>query len=815
MTLLDREAPPLSPPSRPSPAATPTGVRAWARDLALGMRFAVSGGREGWARTALTALGVGLGVALLFAAAAVPQLLDTRESRTQARETTNASSQKPGRGITDSTFLWAEASTEYRGDPVTGLLLRPEGANAPAPPGVTKIPGPGEMVVSPALRELLGSSEGALLAQRLDGRIVGTVGDAGLVDPGELRFYTGSSTLTVEGAGIRSAGYGVDESTPPFDPLLMVLVILMCVVLLVPVAIFIATAVRFGGDRRDRRLAALRLVGADARTVRRIAAGETLFGAVLGLAVGAALFLMLRQIVGHVRLWGYSAFPSDVSPVPSLALLVLLAVPVAAVVVTQSALSSVAIEPLGVVRNTGLRKRRLWWRLLLPVIGVAILASTGRVDEMTPAVGPFPIVTGASCVLIGLVGLLPWLVEAVVARLRGGPVAWQLAIRRLQLSSGTAARAVSGITVAVAGAIALQMMFGAMQKDFLQLTGQDTERADFYVSSDYGDSALAERMIQDFRETKGVTKVIGTVESYVAGTGSPTEQGWQPITSLTMGTCATLKEIARLPSCRDGDAFVAHLDARAAEKVGSAGVKEQNDRTDAAAVPGEPIDLTGGDGARTAKPALWTLPKSARTVVTFPDPMGDLHDGILVTPGALGSRVLPSTTVRASIKVDPRVPDAAEYVRTTAAHIDPTLRINALKDLERDKQYGSVQTGLLVGGTLTMMLIAASLLVSQIEQLRERKRMLSVLVAFGTRRRTLAWSVLWQTAVPVVLGTGLAIVGGLVLGDFMLGIIGKSIDDWWVFVPYAAVGAAVIMLVTVASMPPLWRMMRPDGLRTE
>lgn len=159
--------------------------------------------------------------------------------------------------------------------------------------------------------------------------------------------------------------------------------------------------------------------------------------------------------------------------------------------------------------------------------------------------------------------------------------------------------------------------------------------------------------------------------------------------------------------------------------------------------------------------------------------------------------------------------DAAEYVRGTAAGIDPTLRINALKNLERDKQYGSVQTGLLVGGTLTMMLIAASLLVSQIEQLRERKRMLSVLVAFGTRRRTLAWSVLWQTAVPVVLGTGLAIVGGLVLGDFMLGIIGKSIGDWWVFVPYAAVGAAVIMLVTVASMPPLWRMMRPDGLRTE
>lgn len=815
MTLLDREAPPLSPPHQPRPTTAPTGVPAWIRDLALGMRFAVSGGREGWTRTALTAVGVGLGVALLFAAAAVPQLLDSRENRDAARETPKATSQAVDKGITNTTFLWAEASTEYRGDPVGGRLLRAEGADAPPPPGVAKIPGPGEMVVSPALRELLASSEGALLAQRLDDRIVGTIGDAGLVDPGELRFYAGSSTLSVDGVGIRSAGYGLDEPPAPLDPLLVALVSLMCVVLLVPVAIFIATAVRFGGDRRDRRLAALRLVGADVRTVRRIAAGEALSGTVAGLAVGVAFFLIMRQIVGHVRLWGYSAFPSDIAPVPLLALLIVLAVPVAAVLVTQVALSSVAIEPLGVVRDTGPRGRRLWWRLLLPLLGIGILASTGPLETMAQTGGPVSIAAGSACVLIGLAGLLPWLVELAVSRLRGGPVPWQLAVRRLQLSSGTAARAVSGITVAVAGAIALQMMFGVMQKDFLEITGQDTDRADFYVSSDYGDSALAERMIQDFRDTKGVAKVIGTVEAYVASTGAPTEQGWQPITSLTVGSCATLREIAELPTCRDGDAFVGHLDARAAKKVGSGMVKEQNERTDGAAVPGTPIDLTGDFGEGKGKPVLWTLPKSARTVVTFPDLMGDLHDGILATPGALGSVKLPGATARASIKVDRSVPDAAEYVRGTAADIDPTLRINPLMNMERDKQYESVQGGLLVGGTLTMMLIAASLLVSQIEQLRERKRLLSVLVAFGTRRRTLIWSVLWQTAVPVVLGTALAVAGGLVLGRFMLGIIGKSTGDWWVFVPYAAVGASVILLVTLASLPPLWRMMRPEGLRTE
>ncbi|MBW8698014.1 hypothetical protein MBT84_00375 [Streptomyces sp. MBT84] len=35
-------------------------LRIWVRDLKLGMRFAATGGREGWTRTVLTAVGVGL-----------------------------------------------------------------------------------------------------------------------------------------------------------------------------------------------------------------------------------------------------------------------------------------------------------------------------------------------------------------------------------------------------------------------------------------------------------------------------------------------------------------------------------------------------------------------------------------------------------------------------------------------------------------------------------------------------------------------------------------------------------------------------------
>lgn len=776
----------------------------WLRDLGLGIRFASAGGREGWARTALTAVGVGLGVALLLAASSIPQLLDQRSARERAREEV-AASRDADVPRSETTVLRISTGTEYRGSTVGGFLMRPEGTRPATPPGVADFPGPQEMVVSPALRELLASSEGELLKERLPYRISGTIGDPGLLSPGELLFYAGSDSLTTAAGGHRLAGYGGDDGSDPLPPVLVVLIIIICVVLLVPVAIFIATAVRFGGDRRDRRLAALRLVGTDIRATRRIAAGEALFGSVLGLLAGLVFFLVGRTFVGAVELWNHSAFPSDLVPAPWLAALIAVAVPLAAVFVTLAALRSVVIEPLGVVRNARGRKRRLWWRLLMPALGFAVLGLTGRVDEATPA-DPYPIAAGAVLVLVGLALLLPWLVEAFVNRLHGGPVPWQLAVRRLQLNSGAASRAVSGITVAVAGAVALQMLFAAMADDFERVTGQDPSRAQFHTYSEKVSGDAATRTIEEFRATRGVESVIGTVETYVTRPGTYEADEMQPTTSLSIGDCATLMEIAEIGSCKDGDVFVVH----------PRGDKELADWVDQTARKGKEIELNPTVGSlRGAKSKRWILPADARTVTTARDPLGEDNWGIMATVGAIDPRTLPNAQTIAQIRVDSGVEDAAEYIRNTAARIDPGMRVATVTSVTRDRQYASVQTGLQLGAAATLLLIAASMLVSQLEQLRERKRLLSVLVAYGTRRVTLGWSVLWQTAVPVVIGLLAAIVGGLGLGAVLTWMIAKTVTEWWLFLPMAGTGAALILVVTLLSLPPLWRMMRPDGLRTE
>ncbi|MFF1507453.1 FtsX-like permease family protein [Streptomyces sp. NPDC058326] len=788
-------------------------LRTWSRDLMLGARFAVAGGRSGLLRTLLTATGVGFGVALLLLASSFPNMLFQREVREAVRAVDGSAQVTSPR---PDSFLHLGRNTVYRDDVISGLLLRPEGDAPPVPPGATAFPGTGEMLVSPALAALLDSPEGALLKERIPYRTVGTIGEAGLIGPAELRYVAHVDFLDPENFDGRGTRYGWSVPEEPMNAFLILLVVVACVVLLLPVLVFIATAVRFGGEQRDRRLAALRLVGADTAMTRRIAAGESLAGALLGLLVGIGLFAAAREFAGTFTVWDVNAYPSDVAPMPVLAVLVLVTVPVSSVVVTLFALRGVVIEPLGVVRTSTPRRRRLWWRILLVAAGVALLVPLmGDVQVTDTSIDTVGVATGTTLALIGLTTLLPWLVEACVKRLRGGPVAWQLAVRRLQLSSGTAARAVSGIVVAATGAIALQMLFQTMEHDFTQATGEDASRAQIAFGTDARTADEARGMIDRFERTEGVSGVIGIIESHVWRPG-PLKEGeeFAPMASLRVGDCASLAEFAILPSCEDGDVFVflAH---------GAQG-NPDDARVTVVARPGATVALRDphphpSEPKRPEGTPLpqWRLPATARIVDSRPDPTGMYQYGVLATPSAIDAARLDEPDAQAMVRLDPAVPDAADNVRNTAAAIDPTSWVRDLKETERDAAFSSVRTGILVGSTLTMLLVAASLLVATLEQLRDRKRLLSSLVAFGTRRSTLGWSVLWQTAVPIALGLVLAVAGGLGLGVVLLRMGGQPVTDWWVFLPVVGIGLALIAAVTLLSMPVLWRLMRADGLRTE
>ncbi|WP_448332435.1 FtsX-like permease family protein [Streptomyces sp. DSM 41534] len=801
---------------RDAPAEEPRSrvpIARWAADLAMGGRFAVTGGRESWARTIMTAVGVGLGVALLLLASSVPTMYQQRHERGDARSAFSFGvGVKPG----PDTLRVTNGGTTYRDQDIGGILMAPDGkGTAPRPPGIDRVPATGEMWVSPALKDLLASDEGKLLRDRFPYRTIGVIGDSGLAGPAELTYYAG---ISQKAFGHVDSGYHIDHwgaddkgKGEPLDPALLLLIIVGCVVLLLPVLIFIATAARFGGERRDRRLAALRLVGADIHMTRRIAAGESLFGALFGLAVGGGLFLLAREIIGSIEIWGISFFTSDIVPSAPLALVIAAAVPASAVMVTLIALRGIAIEPLGVVRNAKPKRRRLWWRLLLPLLGLALLlplaGGFGAGGGGSSNVKAYQAAAGAVLLLIGITALLPWVVEAVVERFGGrGSVPWQLATRRLQLSSGTASRAVSGITVAVAGAIALQMLFASVGAQDREDTGQDPNRAQLIANVPVNDGDQARDAFARYRATKGVRDLLGVTEDYISDVRrSKDDPTSVPEEAITVADCPTLREVIRITSCKNGAVFLVDSSSYYGEEPGFA-------------KPGAKVNLAYRDDGSPdlRKKKLWTIPDSATKVKTRQDPSGSERTGIFATPGAFDIADLPDPRASAMIRLDPKVPDGVEYVRNTSAALSPAMDVMRLTSTSQSDEFQVIRKSLFIGATATLLLIGASMIVTTLEQLRERKRLLSVLVAFGTRRTTLSWSVLWQTAVPVVLGLALSIAGGLALGVMLLKMVGQPLAvDWTGLGTMTGIGGGVILLVTLVSLPPLWRMMRPEGLRTE
>ncbi|MFC4492861.1 ABC transporter permease [Streptomyces ovatisporus] len=772
------------------PGAPPEGRARpadWARDLAMGARFATSGGRQGWLRTLLTAVGVALGVAVLLLAAAVPEIAAGFDAREQARSGAFLAAREDAEP-TEYTVLTKDANTHYRGDDLYGRLMQADGGSPAKPPGLRDIPAAGELVVSPALKRLLASPEGEHLAERLDGRVTGVIGEDGLLGPGELAFYKGADDLSVAQGASRVDDFSAAQpDEAPLDPVLVLLIVVACAVLVMPVAVFIATAVRFGGEQRDTRLAALRLVGADAATTRRMAAGESLVGAVLGVLLGGWFFLLGRVFIGKIELFGFSVHPADVAPATGLGILIVLGVPVTAVAVTIVALRGVAIEPLGLVRKSEQRARRVWWRLLPPVAGAALLLPlAGSVTGDDASVSGVQVTAAVVLLLGGVALLLPWLVERIVGRLRGGPVSWQLATRRLQFSSGNASRAVSGITIAVAGAIALQMLFAAVETD-QTLKGDDgpEKRTLANIYGPHTTPGRAEALTAKLERAGGVREVTGFLQAY-----EPVKR--EEMAGIAVGRCATLRKLAHIDDCKEGEVY-----------------KVPPERDETGAPPTGTAFVLGKGDARTT----WRVPR-ARTVRGIEGPEGGTVEGLLATPSALPAELLNEPSYRGWVVADP-TGAALENLRTAVFQADPSYSVFETSDEAVTAEFTTIRRAVLAAAVAVLLLIGASMVVSMLEQLRERKRQLSVLVAFGTRRATLGASVLWQTALPVVLGIGLAVVFGLGLGWGLLRLLDAPTTDWLVFLPVAGAGAGVIGLVTLVSLPFLWRMMRPDGLRTE
>ncbi|MGH9090825.1 MAG: FtsX-like permease family protein [Acidimicrobiales bacterium] len=745
--------------------------------IRLGLRLTLGSGREAVFRLLVTAAAVALGVGLLLCALAGVNGLHAQTERGAWLDTSPQTAPSTSGGAGASRLWWLLTVDQFRGQAIDRVDVAATGPGAPVPPGIPRLPGPGELYASPALATLLRSVPADQLAGRFPGHQVGTIGPAALPSPSSLIVvvgYTPGRLSALPGAaevrGIQQAPatcYNC-QSGVGSGPVLQWVLAGGAVALLLPVLILIATASRLSAARREERLAAMRLVGATPHQVTVVSAVEATVAAVAGMVAGFALFLLLRPLLYHVPFTGAPLAPGDLSLRWADVVIVAVGVPLAAAVSARVALRRVRVSPLGVRRRASSAPPRAV-RLVPLLGGIALLAyfdATGK--PATNGGQLLEMLVGFVLIVVGLVLAGPWFTTAgsrLMARRAGGP-AGLIAGRRLLDNPRAAFRFASGLVLAL---FVTSAAVGALSSILaVSSTGGSAGRATLadlfcsYTMSRCPPStevpAVPSHVLADLRATPGVRAVTVVHQDPSArqeGIGSGVVACSQLAGTPAIGRCAPGAAVASVGWFLDS---ILGASSHASSKAWPAA------RLSAATLAGLPVDAV-----------------------------------VVATNGS------PGAVERARTSLERAFPDQGTAVAVET--MDPsTQRLLAM-----------VQDMTDVVIVASLVIAACSLAVNVAAGLGERKRPFSLLRLTGVTTGILHRVVALESAIPLLLVAAVSIVVGLVSAALYLR---SQVDisfripglGYWATV---AGGLAASLAIIASTFPLLDRITGPEVARNE
>lgn len=737
--------------------------------IRFGLRLTLATGREAAVRLAIIAAAVAVGVGLLLAALAGINAVGAQNQR-YAWLNSGLVGEAAGPASADPSW-WVLRDDYFDTRRIGRLDIAATGPDSPVPPGIPRLPGPGEYYVSPALGELLRGHASAELADRFPGREIGTIGDSALPSPDSLLIVVGrtpdelsrmpgadrvTSIMTADPSSCDRCVIGIGA-----EGMTLVLSI-VAGALIVPVLILIGTATRLAAARREQRFAAMRLVGATPRQISVISAVESTVAAVAGTVVGIALFFALRPALAMIPFTGERFFTGDLSVGPLDIVPVVVGVPLAAAVVARLALRRVQISPLGVTRRVTPTPPRPW-RLILLAAGVAeLLYFVGRRPDSTNG-QLIAYMSGFVMIMVGLVVAGPWL-TLVGSRLLAGRArhgAALIAGRRLADSPHAGFRAVSGLTVALfVTSVATGVMTTIVAERGAPRTGSvlsSTLVQAFDTKGGTGGSQA--RMPAELASIPGVEAVHPV---YANPRDEPSAPDWLP----GLVRCADLARSPELGRCAAGAevAYVWH-------------------------------DLLGLRRASDDPPVWLAAPVEAASVEKLP-----LLSIVVATDGSASALERSRTVLEAAF------PEANRFPATVADH-------------ESDFRRTLVQWQQLANVVIVASLAIAgcSLAVGVAGGVTERKRPFSLLRLTGVPLGMLRRVVTLESAVPLLFVAVLAIGMGFVAAQLFL----TSQLDYTLHAPgvayYVAVaaGLAASFAIIASTLPLLRRITGPETARNE
>ena len=436
-------------------------------------------GRQSFARLGLTTAAVALGIVLVcYFTAGVNGIMGRANGlaiNTAAYQASRgAPSQKPIDGVEPLKVGGTRRgdASKWRGQYIQaysmyGIAKSPQFAKL-------KTPRPGEYYLSKALADAVAEyPEDNILARfGKNTKYLGVIPSEYTASPDALMIVRGASAEEVaeSDAFTKSQGqpsyfadvYRTDanglKSDAKIDPVAVIVFGVGGTILLFPIVIFVSVATQLGAAQREKRYAALRLIGATKRQVGRVLMLESLLASVVGVLIGLGAFWLLQAPLQDFRMDGMRFNPSDLALTSTQYVLIIGLTLGLTMFVNWRRMRRAQISPLGVSRSVEKVKKLRAWRALVPALGIAFfawLSSKPGLDWLEAnkesAMPSVLLMAALLLVMFGLILAGGWLTNklSLLAARWANNASMLIAGKRTAVHSRTIFRSVSGVVLAL------------------------------------------------------------------------------------------------------------------------------------------------------------------------------------------------------------------------------------------------------------------------------------------------------------------------------------------------------------------------------
>ena len=631
-----------------------------------------------------------------------------------------------------------------------------------------KTPGPGEYYLSRALADAVAQYPDDNILARFgkNTKYLGVLPSKYTASPDALMMVRGASAEEVAASDdvAKAQGqasyfanvYRTDanglKSNIGLDPISIITFGVGGAILLFPIVIFVSVATQLGAAQREKRYAALRLIGATKRQVTRILLLESLLASVAGVVIGLGAFWLLQAPLQQFKMDGMRFNPGDLALTAGQYALIIGLTLGLTTFVNWRRMRRAQISPLGVSRSIEKVKKLRGWRALVPATGIAIfawLSSKPGLDWLTAnKESAMPILLLMAALLLVMFGIIlvgGWLTNklSLLAARWANNGSMLIAGKRTAVHSRTVFRGVSGVVLALfAGSFYLTATSGIENLNIQAIKDNG------YSQLKHGTAAVIGRSLPG-----DMAKRLQQ-ESYVTSVATvyPREDGnairCQDVARYTEHTCPT--------NARPDQFALLNFDAPVVKSVSLI-----NDK----------VDTNGA--------------KEYLVAVTSDDNIEKLRSMVVVHANQYDLTYVVSGT-------DSKKP-----------HINPTIR-----------EFANLAY---VGIGVTLFVAVASLIVSTIGGLMERRRSLYTLRLGGMRLVQLKRLVMVESVAPLVITSILSCSIGVWTGAVFTKMFSTTLKPVLTPTYFAIVGiglaAAIIGIYLI--LPMVDRLTRVEANQTE